>query len=106
VQEGGRARGHQRRRHRGGEHDGRGGRKRDEAQRGAESTAVAELGRAHPSQKRRRHHAAPDNWRCRVANVDHRQRVGITSRHVCVRAAHGDGYRLCAQQVTRERERV
>ena len=71
-----------------------------------ESTAVAELGRAHPSQKRRRHHAAPDNWRCRVANVNHRQRVGITPRHVCVRAAHGDGYRLRAQHATRERERA
>ena len=70
-----------------------------------ESTAVAES-TAHPIKKRRRHHAAPDDWRCRVANVDHRQRVGITPRHVSVRAAHGDGYRLCAQQVTRERERA
>ena len=71
-----------------------------------ESTAVAELGRAHPIKKRRRHHTAPDNWRRRVANFDHRQRVGITPRHVSVRAAHGDVYRLCAQQVTRERERA
>jgi hypothetical protein len=71
-----------------------------------ESTAVAEKGRAHPIKKRRRHHAAPDDWRCRVANFDHRQRVGITPRHVSVRAANGDGYRLCAQQVTRERERA
>jgi hypothetical protein len=71
-----------------------------------ESTAVAELGRAHLLKERRRHHAAPDIWRCRIANVDHRQRVGITPRHVSVRAAHGDGLSLCAQEVTRDRERA
>ena len=56
-------------------------------------------GRTYPIQKGRRDHAAPDNWRRRVGNVDHHQRVGIPSRHVSVRAAHRDGYSLCAPDV-------
>jgi hypothetical protein len=63
------------------------------------------LGHTHPIKKRRRHHAAPDDWRRRVANVDHHQR--LRRRHVSVRAAHGDGHRLCAQHVRdRASERV
>jgi len=87
---------------RGREHDGRCGRKR-----GALTPSARAAPRlTHPIQKRRRHHAAPDGRRRRVANVDHHQRVGLRRHHVGVRAAHGDGHRLCAQQVTRERERA
>jgi hypothetical protein len=59
----------------------------------------------HPIKKRRRHHAAPDDWRRRVANVDHHKRFGGFTDHVSVRAAHGDGTRLCAQHV-RARESI
>jgi hypothetical protein len=56
-------------------------------------------GHTYPIQKGRGDNAAPDDWRRRVANVDHHQRVGIPRRHVSVGAAHGDGYSLCAQHV-------
>jgi hypothetical protein len=59
----------------------------------------------HPIQKRRRHHAATDDRRCRVADVDHHKRFGGFTDHVSVRAAHGDGTRLCAQHV-RARESI
>jgi len=53
----------------------------------------------HPIQIGRRDHAAPNNWRRRVANVDHHQRVGNMCRHVSVGAAHGDAVSLRAQHV-------
>jgi len=53
----------------------------------------------HIIEKRRRHYAATDDWRRRVANVDHHKRVGPLRRHVRVRAAHGDAISLCAQNV-------
>ena len=57
-------------------------------------------GHTHPIKKRRRHHAAADGWRRRVADVDHHQRVGTLTRHVGVGATHSDGMSLCAQHVT------
>ena len=59
----------------------------------------------HPIQIGRRDHAAPNDWRRRVANVDDHQRVGITRRHVSVRASHGDAMSLCVHS-TRDSARV
>jgi hypothetical protein len=53
----------------------------------------------HIIEKRQRHYAATDDWRRRVANVDHHKRVGPLRRHVSVRAAHGDAISLGAQNV-------
>ena len=55
-------------------------------------TALAAPRLTHQIQKGRRDHAAPDDWRRRVAHVDHHQRVRMMRRHVSIRAAHGDGY--------------
>ena len=56
-------------------------------------------GRSHKVQKRQRHHAATDDWRRRVAHVDHHQRFGDNCRNVSVRAAHSNASHLCAQHV-------
>jgi hypothetical protein len=64
------------------------------------SITVAGPRRTHLFKKRRRHHAAPDEWRRRVANVDHHQRVGPLARHVSAGAAYGDENCLCTQHVT------
>jgi hypothetical protein len=55
-----------------------------------DATAQTAQGRTHPIHEGRRDHAAPDDWRRRVANVDHHQRVGLLRRHISVRATHGD----------------
>jgi hypothetical protein len=85
---------------RGREHDGR-----DMPQRTMPSARASSGPHTHPIQKRRRHHAATDDWRCKVTDVYHHQRVGPLRRHVSVQAAHGDGTRLCAQHV-RARESI
>jgi len=63
------------------------------------STTIAVLRRTHLSKKGWRDHAATDDRRRRVADVDHHQRVGKICRHVSVGAAHGDAISLRAQHV-------
>ena len=72
---------------------------RDMPQRPMPSARASSRPHTHPIQKRRRDYAATDDRRCRVANVDHHKRFGGFTVHVSVRAAHGDGTRLCAQHV-------
>jgi len=72
---------------------------RDMPQRPMPSARASSRPHTHPIQKRRRHYAATDDRSCRVANVDHHKRFGGFTDHVSVRAAHGDGTRLCAQHV-------
>ena len=70
---------------------------------GVDASAAPDAIRAprltHPIEKGRRDHAAPDDWRCRVANVDHHQRVRHMRRHVSIRAAHNDAKSLRPQHV-------